>query len=92
MLQVGATVLSRVMARLRSEGHLPNAKNHKVGPLASHVLVGLDSPDDCAVLAPSSLASVHSVDFFRSFIDDPFVFGQVKQPPWHLPRPAPANP
>jgi len=68
--KVGATVLSRVMARLRAEGHLPEARHHTV-------LVGLEAPDDCAVLAPSSMPSVHSVDFFRSFLPDPFVFGQV---------------
>jgi selenide,water dikinase len=40
--------------------------------------VGLDSPDDCAVVAPEpTLASVHTVDFFRSFIDDPYVFGII---------------
>ena len=68
--KVGATTLSRVLARLRDGGLLPPSPPRTV-------LVGLDSPDDCAVLAPSSLASVHSVDFFRAFIDDPFVFGKV---------------
>lgn len=68
--KVGATVLSRVMRRLHDEGHLP--------PPRKEVLVGLDAPDDCAVLAPlASLASVHSIDFFRSFISDPYVFGQI---------------
>mmetsp|Transcript_16065 Transcript_16065/g.38519 ORF Transcript_16065/g.38519 Transcript_16065/m.38519 type:complete len:808 (-) Transcript_16065:795-3218(-) len=67
--KVGATVLSRVMARLKDGGHLAGEQ--------AGVLLGLDAPDDCAVLAPSSLASVHTVDFFRSFIDDPYVFGQV---------------
>jgi hypothetical protein len=64
--QVGATVLSRVLARLE----LP--------PTRPEVLVGLDHPDDCAIVAfPSGeggrLASVHTVDFFRSFISDPCV-------------------
>ena len=45
------------------------------------VLLGLDDPDDCAVLAPTRLASVHTVDFFRSFISDPYVFGQVAANP-----------
>lgn len=68
--KVGATILSRVMQRLRDDGHLP--------PPRKEVLVGLDAPDDCAVLAPSaSLSSVHSVDFFRSFVADPYVFGQI---------------
>jgi len=68
--KVGATVLSRVMERIREQGHVHG------GPDGA-VLLGLDAPDDCAVLAPTQLASVHTVDFFRSFISDPFVFGRV---------------
>ena len=42
------------------------------------MLVGLDSPDDCAVVANiPGMASVHTVDFFRSFIEDPYVFGKI---------------
>lgn len=44
------------------------------------MLVGVDSPDDCAVVrvAPNSdLLGVFSVDFFRSFYEDPYIFGQV---------------
>lgn len=42
------------------------------------VLLGLSSPDDAAVLRiPAGLASVQTVDFFRSFINDPYGFGQV---------------
>lgn len=59
--KVGATVLSNVMKRLKSKTIT-----------RPEVLVGLDSPDDCAVVAPEpNFASVHTVDFFRSFIDDP---------------------
>jgi selenium donor protein len=46
--------------------------------------VGVDAPDDCAVVraAPgSNLLGVFSVDFFRSFYDDPYVFGQVREWP-----------
>jgi len=67
--KVGVSVLQRVMQRLKEGDHLPEDP--------PEVLLGLDTPDDCAVLAPSSLASVHTVDFFRSLIDDPFVFGQI---------------
>ena len=67
--KVGVSVLSRVMERLREGNHLP--------PDPPDVLLGLDAPDDCAVLAPSKLASVHTVDFFRSLIDDPYTFGRV---------------
>lgn len=54
--KVGATVLSNVMRRLR-------------GKIISRpeILVGLDSPDDCAVVAAEpNLASVHTVSDFAS--------------------------
>ena len=57
------------MTKLKDGGHLDGEQ--------PGVLLGLDAPDDCAVLAPSTLASVHTVDFFRSFISDPYVFGKV---------------
>ena len=36
-----------------------------------------DAPDDGAVVAYNDTRLVHTVDFFRSFIGDPYVFGQV---------------
>ena len=63
--KVGATVLSRALAGLQ-----PVARDD--------VLVGLDAPDDAAVLGvPPGRALVHSVDFFRAFIDDPWTFGRI---------------
>ena len=41
------------------------------------VEVGLDAPDDGAVVAYGNKRLVHTVDFFRSFIGDAYVFGQV---------------
>ena len=63
--KVGASVLSRVMARLTI-------------PTRPEVDVGLDQPDDAAVITvPPGKVAVHTVDFFRSFVDDPYIFGQV---------------
>jgi len=41
------------------------------------VVVGLDAPDDAAVIRPSDKPLVQTVDFFRAFIDDPYVFGEI---------------
>lgn len=63
--KVGASVLERVLARV---GPSPGAG----------VSIGLDAPDDAALIElPPGRALVQSVDFFRSLVDDPFVFGEV---------------
>lgn len=63
--KVGATILSRVMQRL------PDEKR-------DDVLIGRDSPDDCAMLAlPEGMVMVQSVDYFRSFIEDSYTFGAI---------------
>ena len=63
--KVGATILQRALSNL-----------HPVQ--RDDVLIGLKDPDDAAVVrVPPGMAMVHSVDFFRAFIDDPYIFGKV---------------
>lgn len=63
--KVGQPILQRVISQLPSVH-------------ASHLKVSLSSPDDAAVFSvPENKLLVQSVDAFRRFIDDDFLFGQI---------------
>ncbi len=63
--KVGQGVLERVIA-----GIAPTARDD--------VLIGLGDPDDAAVFdVPPDMSVVQTVDHFRSFVDDPYLFGRI---------------
>ena len=66
-LQVGASVLSRALARLPAQPPRPD------------VLADLDARDDAAIVRgpPPGHVGVQTVDFFPAFVEDPYVFGAI---------------
>jgi selenide,water dikinase len=63
--KVGATVLSRALGAIEP------------APRAD-VIVGLDAPDDAAIVdTGGDKLSVQTVDYFRSIVDDPYMLGKI---------------
>ena len=62
--KIGGSLLSRVLKRLDV-------------PQGEDVLVGLDQPDDCAVMRPSTENVVLTTDFFAAPVDDPYLAGRI---------------
>jgi selenide,water dikinase len=63
--KVPAAVLGRVMERLQPA-------------TSAAVMIGLDSPDDAALISfPGAAPLLQTVDFFRAMVDDPYLFGRI---------------
>jgi selenide,water dikinase len=63
--KVGATVLTRALGAV-----VPAERDD--------VVVGLDAPDDAAVVdTGGKRLSVQTVDYFRAIVDDPYTFGRI---------------
>lgn len=63
--KVGASVLSRTLGRIE-----PAAR--------ADVVVGLDAPDDAALVdIGGERLSLQTVDYFRAIVDDPYMLGKI---------------
>ncbi|MDX2504448.1 MAG: selenide, water dikinase SelD [Gammaproteobacteria bacterium] len=68
--KVGSTVLTRVMSRLKASYQ---QSNH-----SGSIVLGLEHADDAAVIEmPAGQLLVQSLDYFKSFINDPYLLGKI---------------
>ena len=68
--KVGSTTLERVLHRLQIQTPTWTQRED--------ILVGLGTPDDAAVVqVPAGQVMVHTIDYFRSLINDPYTFGKI---------------
>jgi selenide,water dikinase len=63
--KVGSEILEQVLEKLGQTYHIENDS-------------GLEHPDDAALIrVPAGRELIQSIDHFRSFIDDPYLFGKI---------------
>jgi selenide,water dikinase len=68
--KVGSSTLERVLQRLQLQTQSWTERED--------ILVGLGTPDDAAVVqVPVGQLMVHTIDYFRALISDPYIFGQI---------------
>lgn len=68
--KVGRSVLERTLQRVRL--------SQSTVAMEGEVIIGLENADDAAVVeVPPGKVMVHTLDYFRSLINDPFIFGQI---------------
>ncbi|HEY9671587.1 MAG TPA: selenide, water dikinase SelD [Waterburya sp.] len=68
--KVGSPTLERVLQRLQLQTQNWTKRDD--------ILVGLETPDDGAVVqVPTGQVMVQTIDYFRSLISDPYIFGQI---------------
>ncbi|MBE7381513.1 MAG: selenide, water dikinase SelD [Leptolyngbya sp. SIO1E4] len=73
--KVGSDVLTQTWQRLQTT-ESANAVNP--GNVPKSIVLGLNALDDAAVVkVPAGKLMVHTVDFFRALVNDPFVFAQI---------------
>lgn len=69
--KVGATTVSRVLRAIH-ERQIRRAASDRLPPPPP-----IDHDDAAVVLMPKAGAMIHTIDYFRSFVSDPFVFGKI---------------
>ncbi|MGK7909869.1 MAG: selenide, water dikinase SelD [Synechococcus sp.] len=75
--KVGSSVLGRVLSNLKDAGAVGTESSELVEKESS-IVVGLDAPDDAAVLrVPSDRLLVQTLDYFKAIIDEPYLVGQI---------------
>ncbi|MGK7908078.1 MAG: selenide, water dikinase SelD [Synechococcus sp.] len=73
--KVGSSVLGRVLENVKAQAP-SEARSGTVA--ASTILVGLNTPDDAAVLSiPPDRLLVQTLDYFKAILEDPYLVGQI---------------